>query len=106
MAPPQLGYHADDALLQRIFAGADADGSRSLNVHEFLAVLAILHILKARPPPPPRRLGHGMQPSLRTAGMRCVPAVALFPCTATGCALLCVHAAVGSAVAAASPCCC
>ncbi|KAL4457687.1 hypothetical protein ABPG75_012552 [Micractinium tetrahymenae] len=42
----QLGYHADDASLQRIFASADIDGSRSLNVHEFLAVLAILHILK------------------------------------------------------------
>lgn len=48
---PQLGYHADDASLQRIFAGADMDGSRSLNAHEFIAVLAILHILKARPCP-------------------------------------------------------
>lgn len=46
LACTQLGYHADDASLQRIFAGADMDGSRSLNAHEFIAVLAILHILK------------------------------------------------------------
>lgn len=46
--PPPLprSYHLDDASLARIFASTDLDGSQSLNVHEFLATLAILHILK------------------------------------------------------------
>lgn len=43
-----LGYNLDDASLATIFDGTDIDGSRALNVHEFLATMAILHILKAR----------------------------------------------------------
>ena len=64
-----LGYHLDEATLHSIFAGADMDGSRTLNVHEFLATMAIVHSLRvsqagrrgrplspagpACPPPPP-----------------------------------------------------
>jgi hypothetical protein len=44
----QLGYHLDDDSLARIFDGTDLDGTRSLNPHEFLATMAILHCLKAR----------------------------------------------------------
>jgi Ca2+-binding EF-hand superfamily protein len=42
----QLGYHLDDAAFDRIFGAADMDHSSTLNQHEFVAVLAILHILK------------------------------------------------------------
>ncbi|EFN58563.1 hypothetical protein CHLNCDRAFT_140699 [Chlorella variabilis] len=41
-----LGYHLDEATLHSIFAGADMDGSRTLNVHEFLATMAIVHSLR------------------------------------------------------------
>jgi hypothetical protein len=41
-----LGYTLDAATLDKIFVSADMDASNTLNQHEFLVVLAILHILK------------------------------------------------------------
>ena len=43
-----LGYTLDAATLDKIFVSADMDASNTLNQHEFLVVLAILHILKVR----------------------------------------------------------
>jgi hypothetical protein len=42
-----LGYHLDDATLALIFHGVHEEdhASHSLNVHEFLATVAILHML-------------------------------------------------------------
>lgn len=54
-----MGYALDDASLRTILAGVDLDASATLNVHEFLATLAILHVLKARPAWPAERRWRG-----------------------------------------------
>lgn len=60
-----LGYNLDDASLATIFDGTDIDGSRALNVHEFLATMAILHILKG--PEDVERVPAAVLASWRTA---------------------------------------
>ena len=79
----QLGYHLDEATLDQIFAGADRDKSNSLNVHEFLAVLAILHTLKA------------------SRGSLLLPS--WWPCLAAGCVQSCVVKCLAAAACCACP---
>ena len=49
----RLGYHLDEELLRTVFARVDEDHSSGLNVHEFLVLLCLVHILKVRLPARP-----------------------------------------------------